>query len=324
MDHAHERLDRDCSVFRTVEAVGDAWSWLVLREAIFDQVQRFDDFHTRLGIARSTLSARLDQLVTAGLLERRPQRLAGSAFDYALTQRGEDFFGCLMTAMRWGDRWCSTGGPPPVQATHLGCGRPMDAVLSCSGCDRPILARDVSFDRRPAPVTRPAGPTRRQRIPGLDLLERHRPCSIARTLQVIGDRWSALVIQECFFGTRRFDDFQRQLAIAPNILSQRLGRLTDLGVLVKVPYRRQPLRHHYRLTGKGLDLYPVPLAMLTWGDRWLSGGKPPVGLTHRLCGQRFTALLGCSACGDRLERPDVMLTPTEAGQPVPAPAGQRR
>ena len=71
---------------------------------------------------------------------------------------------------------------------------------------------------------------------------------------------------------------------------------------------RRPRRHEYRLTEKGLDLYPVPLAMLTWGDRWLSPGRAPVPLTHLSCGHRFTAVLSCNRCGDPITRADVTFT----------------
>jgi DNA-binding HxlR family transcriptional regulator len=297
----HEQMQRECSVFRAVAAIGDAWSWLVLRDAIFDDVSRFDEFQRRLGVARSTLAARLDQLVFSQLLERR-------GTDYVPTDRGEDFIGCLLTAMHWGDQWCADGQPPPVLVTHLDCGQQMYAQMACADCGKPVLARDVAFDSAPAPVRRPQGSLRRIRMPGLELLERNRPCSIARTLQVIGDMWSALIIQECFFGTHRFDQFQQRLSIASNILSQRLSRLTQLGVLSRCT--TAGARHTYQLTDKGLDLYPVPLAMLMWGDRWLAGGNPPISLQHKVCGHRLHAIPTCSHCAMQLRRADMQMSDT--------------
>jgi DNA-binding HxlR family transcriptional regulator len=286
------------SVLGAVTAVGDAWSWLVLREAIFTGVDRFDEFQHRLGIARSTLTARLDQLTSGGLLQRAARGR------YVLADRGADFVGCLLTAMAWGDRWTADGGPVPLVATHVGCGRPMSAQLRCSACREPLRPQDVRFESRPAPRLR-GGDEPRNRTPALDLLERGGPSSVARTLQVIGDRWSALIIREAFFGVRRFDEFQHDLAIATNILAQRLDRLVAQGVLGRVPYQRHPVREEYRLTEKGLDLYPVPLAMLTWGDRWLAQGKKPVPLVHQSCGDRFTAVLCCDQCGQAIRRSDV-------------------
>lgn len=299
MASGREMVDGDCSVFRTLATIGDAWSWIVLREALFDGVERFDEFQARLGLARSTLAARLQLLTAERVIDRQSP-------GYVPTERGADFFACLMTAMAWGDRWCGAGEDPPLLAVHAGCGRTMAAELRCSHCHRPLRARQVRYERRPGPQARRLAGPQRHRAPRLDLLERRRPSTIARTLQVIGDRWSGLVIREAFFGVRRFDEFQHRLAIASNILAQRLERLNHHGVLERVPYQRQPLRHEYRLTEKGLDLYPVPLAMLTWGDRWLAPrGRPPVPLTHLECGRRFTAVLCCNRCGDAIGRPDV-------------------
>ena len=148
-------------------------------------------------------------------------------------------------------------------------------------------------------------PLRRQRTPDLELLHRAYPTSVAATLRVTGDRWSSLLIRESFYGSTRFDEFQQRLSIAPNILTQRLRRLVELGILTRTVYQQRPARYEYRLTGKGLDLYPVPLAMLAWGDRWVFGGEPPVRLTHETCGRPLTPILTCSACAEPISRADI-------------------
>jgi DNA-binding HxlR family transcriptional regulator len=128
-------------------------------------------------------------------------------------------------------------------------------------------------------------------------------CSIARTLSVIGDRWTLLVLRDCFLGVRRFDDFQRDLGVSPHLLSTRLSRLVESGLLERHPYRERPRRDEYRLTEKGLDLYPVVASLLRWGDRWMwdDEQRPPVALEHRGCGRRTTPTLTCSECGEPLE-----------------------
>ncbi len=141
----------------------------------------------------------------------------------------------------------------------------------------------------------------------MELLERERVCSIARTLTVTGDWWSGLVIRECFFGTRRFDHFQRHLDIAPNILSGRLRRLVELGILAKVEYQAWPVRHEYRLTEKGIDFYAVPLSMLTWGQRWLRTTESDAALTHQTCGHTVLAVLSCASCREPISHQGLLL-----------------
>ena len=287
----------DCSVFGAVETIGDAWSWMVLSEAIIDGISRFDGFQRRLGIARSTLSARLSNLCANGLMERDQQ-------EYRPTEMGHDFLACIMTAMAWGDRWCGDDdGEESVRASHRGCADRIHGELRCGECRALVYARDVSFDRRPLAVAEL--PLRRQRKPDLELLQRACPSSVAATLRVTGDRWSALLIRESFYGSTRFDEFQQHLSIATNILTQRLRRLVDLGILTRTAYQQRPARHEYRLTEKGLDLYPVPLSMLAWGDRWVFAGQPPVRLTHEKCGRPLRPILTCSACAEPISVADI-------------------
>jgi DNA-binding HxlR family transcriptional regulator len=298
----------DCSVFGAVDTIGDAWSWMVLSEAIVDGISRFDEFQRRLGIARSTLSARLSHLCGNGLLERQGQ-------EYRLTEMGDDFVACIMCAMAWAERWADhDDAEAPVRAFHRGCADPIHGELRCAECRALVHARDVSFDRLPRPVAEV--PLRRQRTPDLELLRRSCPNSVAATLQVTGDRWSALLIRESFYGSTRFDDFQQRLSIATNILTQRLRRLVELGILTRTAYRDRPARHEYRLTAMGLDLYHVPLSMLAWGDRWVFAGRPPVRLTHEKCRHRLTPILTCSACTEPISRADITFsscsTPADA------------
>ena len=127
-------------------------------------------------------------------------------------------------------------------------------------------------------------------------------CSVARTLAVVGDRWTLMVLRDCFLGTRRFDDFQSQLGATPHVLSDRLRKLVEEGVLERVAYQERPRRHEYRLTEKGLDLYPVIASLVRWGDRWTAGAEgPPLLLHRRDCGHATTPTLCCSECGETLD-----------------------
>ena len=123
-------------------------------------------------------------------------------------------------------------------------------------------------------------------------------CSVARTLEVVGERWTLLVLREAFYGVRRFTDFQRNLGAPRNVLTARLQTLVDAGVLRRVPYREDGARerHEYRLTAAGVDLLPTVVALMQWGDRHLcddAGG--PVVVQHRDCGAPVSAVLACAA-----------------------------
>ena len=127
-------------------------------------------------------------------------------------------------------------------------------------------------------------------------------CSVARTLDVVGEWWSLLILRDAFRGVRRFDDFQRRLGIARNVLADRLQTLVDHGVLERRRYQERPERFEYRLTEKGRDLYPVLVTLMQWGDRWAPDAiGPPVILTHRACGHEVSPALTCPECGERLD-----------------------
>jgi DNA-binding HxlR family transcriptional regulator len=132
-------------------------------------------------------------------------------------------------------------------------------------------------------------------------------CSIAATLEVVGERWSLLIVRDVFLGLRRFDEIQRNLGIARNILQTRLTRLLDSGVLEKRLYQERPARYEYRLTEKGLDLWPTIVSLLQWGDRYASpAAGPPVLLEHRDCGGAVDEHRMCRRCGAPLRAPDVV------------------
>ncbi len=130
-------------------------------------------------------------------------------------------------------------------------------------------------------------------------------CSIARTLELIGERWTILIIRDAFLGVRRFDEFQRSLGVARNVLQGRLERLVENGILERVRYQERPERFEYRLTEKGLDLWPVVVSLLSWGDRHAAPEGPPVLLEHRGCGGRVNDRRICETCGALLGPRDV-------------------
>ena len=141
-------------------------------------------------------------------------------------------------------------------------------------------------------------------------------CSVARTVDVLGDTWSLLVLRELFLGAHRFDQMQQHLGIARNVLAARLKRLVEHGVLEKRLYQPHPPRFEYHLTRKGLDLQPVLVGLMQWGDRYLAdppGG--PVVLEHRMCGQPTRLVPMCEVCGEPISPRDTRARARAAHDP---------
>ena len=143
-------------------------------------------------------------------------------------------------------------------------------------------------------------------------------CSVARTVAVLADPWTPLILRDAYLGISRFDAMQRNLGISRKVLAERLAALVDRGVLERVPYQQRPPRHDYRLTEMGRDLAGVLLAMKAWGDRWAPGAAgPPLLLRHDRCGAVAEAVPTCSACGEPVLPGDV--TPVPGPGAVPGP-----
>lgn len=132
------------------------------------------------------------------------------------------------------------------------------------------------------------------------------PCSIARTVDLLGDGWTLLVLRELFYGETRFDGFTKTLGIARNTLTDRLRRLVDAGLLERRPYQSDPVRHDYLLTDKGRDFFGVLATLNAWGDKWLAEDEGvPVILHHHTCGEDTHAEVICAVCGEPLRTDDV-------------------
>jgi DNA-binding HxlR family transcriptional regulator len=145
---------------------------------------------------------------------------------------------------------------------------------------------------------------------------------VARTLEVVGERWTLLIVRDALTGVSRFDHFRRRLGVAASVLKVRLDRLVAAGVLERSPYQRRPFRYDYRLTAKGRELALVILSLMSWGDRHLVGDEgPPKTARHDGCGGRVTLQLTCLGCHTPVTPDDVVTrrtAPRDRGHPPPA------
>jgi DNA-binding HxlR family transcriptional regulator len=143
-----------------------------------------------------------------------------------------------------------------------------------------------------------------------------RACSIARTLDVVGEKWALLAVREVFLGNRRFDEMVRRTGAPRDTLAARLRTLTGAGILERRQYCEHPARYEYRLTEAGRDLYPVIVALMRWGDQHLAGEDgPPLVLEHR-GGHPLVAQLVCESCGEPVDARDTRPVDTRDTRPL--------
>jgi DNA-binding HxlR family transcriptional regulator len=146
-------------------------------------------------------------------------------------------------------------------------------------------------------------------------------CSIARAVDVIGQRWTPLIVRDLFAGMTKFEDIRRDLGIASNILAARLDELDRNGVVDRRQYQSAPARYEYVLTDKGEDLYPVIATLLAFGDKWLSAPDGPPTLTvHADCGHPTTAKTVCAECSGELNAGNAIHAPGPGAKPGPGTA----
>lgn len=127
-------------------------------------------------------------------------------------------------------------------------------------------------------------------------------CSVAQTLEIVGEWWTLLIVRDCFLGIRRFDEFVERLGIARNVLTSRLDTLVDAGILERQAYDEGRGRYNYVLTDKGRALWPVLNALRQWGDEWVFGeGNEPVVLEHTACSHQISAVMVCGHCRELLD-----------------------
>lgn len=143
-------------------------------------------------------------------------------------------------------------------------------------------------------------------------------CPVGRTAHLIGDEWILLVLRELFLGPQRFDDLQKRTTAATNILTNRLARMIETGVVAKVPYQERPVRFKYQLTEAGYALFPLLMELMRYGEEWLPCAEPPpFRLRHLECGKLSRMGQVCSECGQPLTVRNVAMESTE---PAAAPA----
>lgn len=290
-------LIRASSVYKVLEIIGDRWTITILHQS-FHGVQGFEEFQRKLNIPRSTLSSRLKRLIEYGLLERRAASNPDQRWSYGLTNMGKDFFPCALLALEWQSSWVQKA--PPGGLIHKPCKNKLGIELICESCRLRVKAHDVTFKPGPAAHRTISESQRRRRSVAKAAHSDVLPVS-EELLDILGDHWTPQVLALGFFGVRRFDEMIEAIGVASNILTDRLKRLVDMGLLTQSVYQQRPVRKEYRLTEKSLALYPLLVGLTEWGDRWFSEGKgKPITLMHTPCGHELHSVIVCQCCKEKI------------------------
>jgi DNA-binding HxlR family transcriptional regulator len=285
-------------VARAFAVIGDAWTQLILREAFYG-VRRFTVWRERLDIPKRALADRLQRLVAAGIFQLTSPPGKGRP-EYRLSEMGRDLYGVAVMQGLW-ERYHARS---PFQERYAlnffdrDTGARLDPVLLTREFGGPVDPRRIGFEAGPDLTPIPPPTSRRRRSQGTP---RDR-AMIDRSVEIMGDYWTWAVLSAAFFRLRRFDEMNQAIGVATNILSDRLNRLVDDGILARRVYQEAPVRFEYRLTEAGRGLFPLIMAMHGWSERWLCDvAAPPLKLIDRETGERITPVVADRRTGIKLD-----------------------
>jgi DNA-binding HxlR family transcriptional regulator len=294
------------SVSRALAAVGDRWSLLILAAA-FQGTQRFEEWRKGIGISSNILTTRLARLVRLGCLQKVLVPDDGRRREYRLTRMGADLYPTALMFWRFDRLWSRRRALQPATLTHTACGAVVGPVLACAHCRAPIRAWGVRYtdgpgaglERMPAPRR-----SRRSAVRLDDGAKLH--MLVGESIDYFGDRWTQQVLSTFFLGARRFEEIRALCGVASNILADRLKLLVEHGMLQRRVCAADPRHHEYVVTPKGMDVYPIVLTLMKWGDRWLVGkAGPPLILHCARCDHTLDAVVVCDHCGGSLDPHEV-------------------
>jgi DNA-binding HxlR family transcriptional regulator len=272
---------------------GDRWTAEILMGA-FMGLRKFEDWISLLGISRATLTKRLQQLLTMGLLQQRPYQERPLRHGYHLTQAGLKLYDQVLMIWMWERRWGSHADVLPSQLFHKTCGHAFVPVLTCSACDAKAGMNDLHFTLKPvtALLEDQAESTRSARVETLQ--------SNSKGLGMRVDRWTLLIVTAVVLGCHHFDQIGHMLGIASSVLARRLSAMVDEGLLLAQTDLKDARRFIYRLTPASRDLFGYLVCFSTWASRDFLHQPSSIRPVHKACGKPFVPRVTCSACHEPL------------------------
>ena len=306
-------LTRDALATSTLShgllAFGDRWTVAILLHA-FLGVRRYEEWQTKLGIPRHTLSQRLGTMVELGLFERRAYQERPVRMAYHLTAKGLTLYSHVLMMWAWERRWGARQLALPEQLVHTSCGHAFVPVLACSVCKAKVGLLDLSFtlavNSQLAPI--PPACVRSARLSLGDSQQ------MALGLRV--DRWALLIVASIVLGCHHFDALVHVLGIGSSVLAGRLSTMEDSNLLICQPDLLDARRKIYRLTPASRDLFGYMVCFSSWASRYHLHQPSSISPTHKACGHAFVPLVVCSHCGLALEAKAVRFDSTLASPAV--------
>lgn len=294
------------AIWRAMDIVCDTPVLLILESAWLG-TRRFDQFQQTTGLMKVVVSRRLKSLVECGIFYKHAYCERPARYEYRFTDMGLDLFPVALMMLRWEQKWSDPNGRIKVSVKHRDCDKVTTPICCCSHCNAPVLASDVARDDDGTIGTTPKSYVKRRRQAGIG--ESNRQTMLFEDIsEIFGDRWAALVVRAAFMGERRYDGFLQATGASTNILTDRLKRLVEEGLFTRKAYQDNPPRYEYRLTEKAMDIYPMLLFLLDWGERWFSRqGTPSMKLRHTPCNRALKPVVCCSECSSTLTMQNIEL-----------------
>ena len=281
-----------------LDVIGDRWVLLILRDVFLGR-SRFEELRQHTGASRTTLTRRLSELLEADVLYKRCYSTTANRFEYKLTEKGLGLFSSSLLAWQWELEWSDHAGELlPISLFHNSCNHALTPTAVCRHCQQALSVNDVKWPDIKTELDEQIGDIksfskRRVRHSSKNGQE---DLSLATVSDLIGDRWTLLLLISAFLGIKRYDDFLRSLKIASNILTMRLNLLVDVNILERVGYQENPPRSEYHLTEKGKSLFPLVMTMRQWVLDYLPKADSHEALIHKNCGHTLYVEVLCIDC----------------------------
>lgn len=294
MNHAQPKMIRACSIWRALNLLGDKPTLLIL-ESYWLGSRRFAQFCEQTGLLKTVVSARLQKLVDEGVMVKSLYSSAPKRYEYRGTDKLHTLYSIALCMLNWETKWSTQKNKVQVKLTHLSCGETTNPVAVCKHCRDEINPREIDWQEGPGLSDMPALYDRRRKSRS-GAQTKSKTALFDNLASIIGDRWSMLVIRALFTGKDSFNEIQQDSQIATNILSERLQDLVDQKIIVKINAKKNQAQH-YKLTERGIDIYPIIVGLMSWGDRWCADEKgPPMILKHQTCGHDLVFDIACPHC----------------------------